>query len=276
MILDEIVAHKRQTLLVQKERAPLGQLQGLVSAQAPPLSFATALRSPGVSLIAEVKRASPSKGLFAADLDPLRQAELYVAGGATAISVLTDRRFFRGSLQDLAQVKESVTVANAPVPVLRKDFIIDPYQIYESRAHGADALLLIVAILSQTLLTELLALTHDLEMNALVEVHTQAELERVLPLTPPVIGINNRNLEDFSVDINTFGRLRSLLPRNLVAVAESGVHSRADLRQLREMGADAVLIGEALVTAPDVLVKVQDFVAAGQLEAHVGSGGAGR
>jgi indole-3-glycerol phosphate synthase len=265
MILDEIVAHKRMTLPAQKESVPLAHLQELAAGRPPPLSLATALRRPGVSLIAEVKRASPSKGLFAADLDPVHQAETYVSGGAAAISVLTDERFFRGTLQDLTQVRCAVANTGAPVPVLRKDFIIDPYQVIESRAHGADALLLIAAILSQDLLSELLALTHELGMTALVEVHDQAELEWVLQLSPQVVGINNRNLEDFSVDMTTFERLRPQLPREVVAVAESGVKTKTDLVRLQEMGADAVLIGESLVTAPNVPAKVREFVEAGRL-----------
>lgn len=277
MILEKIVAHKRQTLPSRKKTMPLAHLQDLAASRPPPLSLSTALRTPGVALIAEVKRASPSKGFFAADLDAVRQAQIYVSGGAAAISVLTDERYFQGALVDLTQVKRVVSDAGAPVPVLRKDFIIDPYQVVESHARGADALLLIAAILSQDLLRDLLALTHDLGMTALVEVHDQEELERVLQLAPPVVGINNRNLEDFSVDIATFGRLRPHLPREVVAVAESGVHSAADIQLLREMGADAVLVGEALVTVSDVASKVREFAEAGPLEEElVGSRGAPR
>jgi indole-3-glycerol phosphate synthase len=266
MILNKIVAHKRQALKAQKEAVPLAQLRALSAGRPHPLSLAAALRRPGVALIAEVKRASPSKGVFSADLDAARLAETYVAGGAAAISVLTDERFFRGTLQDLTRVKSAVSNSRAPVPVMRKDFIIDPYQVVESCAYGADALLLIASILSQDLLSELLALTHEMGMLALVEIHDQTELERAVRLSPQLVGINNRNLEDFSVDLATFGRLRPRLPREVVAVAESGVHSAADLRALREMGADAVLVGEALVTAPDVAAKVREFADGGGME----------
>ncbi len=266
MILNQILAHKRQALKVQKEAVPLAQLRALAADRPPPLSLAAALRRPGVALIAEVKRASPSKGVFSADLDAARLAETYLAGGAAGISVLTDERFFRGTLQDLTRVKSAVSNSRAPVPVLRKDFIIDPYQVVESCAYGADALLLIAAILSQDLLSELLALTHDMGMLALVEIHDQKELERAVRLSPQLVGINNRNLEDFSVDLAVFGRLRPQLPRGVVAVAESGVHGAADLRALREMGADAVLVGEALVTAPDVAARVREFADSGGME----------
>lgn len=277
MILNKIVAHKRQVLKAQQEALPLACLQALAADRSPPLSLAAALRRPGVALIAEVKRASPSKGLLSADLDAASLAKTYVAGGAAAISVLTDERFFRGTLQDLTRVKSAVSDSNSPVPVLRKDFIIDPYQVVESCAHGADALLLIAAILSQDLLNDLLALTHEMDMLALVEIHDQKELERVVRLSPQVVGINNRNLEDFSVDMATFGRLRPQLPREVVAVAESGVHSAADLRALRAMSADAVLVGEALVTAPDVAAKVREFADAGGVEGgEMGLGAARR
>ena len=266
MILDEIVAHKRQELITQKEVQPLEYLKARAADRSPPLSLAAALRRPVMALIAEVKRASPSKGVFSTDLDAARLAETYSASGAAAISVLTDERFFRGTLQDLTRVKSTVSDSRSQVPVLRKDFIIDRYQVVESHAYGADALLLIAAVLSQDLLSDLLELTHELGMTALVEIHDQEELERVVQLSPKVVGINNRNLEDFSVDMATFGRLRPLLPPDVIAVAESGVHCAADLCALREMGADAVLVGEALVTASDVAAKVREFANGGGVE----------
>jgi indole-3-glycerol phosphate synthase len=223
-----------------------------------------------VRLIAEVKKASPSKGVFHPDFDPIQLAETYATNGAAAISVLTDNKFFQGQLDFLPRIKSQLTntkypVSNIqyPIPILRKDFIFDAYQVYETHAYGADALLLIVAVLSDGQLAEVLGLTHELGLTALVEVHDEAELARALPLGPRILGVNNRNLYDFSVDLDTFGRLRPLIPTNMVAVAESGVHTAADVRRLREMGADAMLVGEALVTAPDVATKVRELVESG-------------
>jgi indole-3-glycerol phosphate synthase len=226
-----------------------------------------------VKLIAEIKRASPSRGLFCQDLVPEQLASTYAINGAAAISVLTDHEFFQGQLGYLERVKSQVTrVAvedgstarrGRAIPVMRKDFIFHPYQVYESRAYGADALLLIVAVLKREMLDDLLALTHDLGMTALVEVHNETEAEQARQLSPRLVGINNRNLHDFSVDLATFGRLRRFVPDNAIAVAESGVHSAADVRRLAEMGADAILVGEALVTAPDVAAKVQELASVG-------------
>lgn len=258
MILDEIVAHKRDELEMRQRAVPLADLQSLITDLPVPLDFAEALARPPISLIAEVKRASPSKGLLRHNFDAVALAREYEANGAAAISVLTDQHFFQGNLGHLQAVRQ-----NVDLPVLRKDFIFDPYQVYEARAHGADALLLIVAILSDGLLADLLALTHELGMTALVEVHDEEEVTRALRLSPLVVGINNRNLRDFSVDLATFGRLRPLLPNATVAIAESGVHTAADVRRLAGMGADAVLVGEALVTAPDVAAKVRELVAGG-------------
>lgn len=265
MILDRILAHKREEVQARAQEVPLEALRDALAAAPPVVDFAAALAQPGVTLIAEVKRASPSKGLLCPDLDPAALAATYVAHGAGAISVLTDAAFFRGSLDDLAAVKR---VAGG-IPVLRKEFVIDPYQVYEARAWGADAVLLIAAALSPGQLGDLLALTHDLGMEALVEVHNEDELEAVLPLKPRVIGVNNRDLRTFRVDLRTFGRLRERYPEGCVAVAESGIHTAEDVRRVGEMGADAILVGEALVTAPDVAAKLDELVAAGRSVAHV-------
>lgn len=267
MILDQIMAHKRQELQRRQRTESLADLQSLVADLPTPLDFAGALARPGVSLIAEVKRASPSKGVLCPDWDPLRLAKTYAAHGAAAISVLTDSRFFQGELKYLRHIRRALLSApQSPIPLLRKDFIFAPYQVYEARAYGADALLLIAAVLSDEMLGPLLALTRDLGMTALLEVHDEEELERVLRLRPRVVGINNRDLYDFGVDLDTCGRLRSLLPAGVVAVAESGVRTAADVRRLAEMGADAMLVGEALVTAPDVAAQVQALVKAGRGE----------
>jgi indole-3-glycerol phosphate synthase len=278
MILDEIMAHKRRELALKRRAVPLEELKARNADRPRPVDFEGALRAGGVRLIAEIKKASPSRGEFCPDLDPEQLAHIYSANGAAAISVLTDDRFFLGKLDHIPRIKSRLTASNfdgesAPgpgtnLPILRKDFIFDPYQIYESLAYGADALLLIAAVLSDAKMRELLVLTQDLGMTALVEVHDQLELERVLRMSPPVVGINNRNLEDFSVDLNTFGRLRPLLPDDITVVAESGVHTAADVIRLAAMDADAVLVGEALVTAPDVASKVQELASAGRSEAQ--------
>jgi indole-3-glycerol phosphate synthase len=225
-----------------------------------PLDFAAALRRKGVGLIAEVKRASPSRGLLCPDFSPIELARTYARNGAAAISVLTDARFFQGSLDHLADIRQGLDVQ---IPLLRKDFIFDPYQVYEAYAFGADAVLLIAAVLADQSLAELLNLTRELGMVGLVEVHSEEELAGVLPLRPRVVGINSRNLRDFSVDLNAFGRLRPMVPDDVVAVAESGVRSAQDVQRLGEMGADAVLVGEALVTAEDPAARVRELVAGG-------------
>ena len=260
MILDEILAHKREEVEQARRKTALGAVKACAAKQAPALDFASALQAKGVSLIAEVKKASPSKGVLRSDFQPLSLATSYAVHGAAAISVLTDVRFFQGTLQALATIKAVLQKAGGLIPLLRKDFIIDPYQVYESRAAGADALLLIAAALSDETLAELLSLTHKLGMTALVEVHNEQEVARVLPLRPRVIGINNRNLRDFSVDLTCFDRLCRLLPDNVITVAESGIQTAADVCRLAKMGADAVLVGEALVTASDVGAKVRELV----------------
>ncbi|MFQ5343084.1 MAG: indole-3-glycerol phosphate synthase TrpC [Anaerolineae bacterium] len=262
MILDTIVAHKREELKALKARRPLSELRADAGSTPPARDLAAALAAPGVRLIAEIKRASPSKGVFRADLDPVALAETYVNNGAGAISVLTDEHFFQGHLDDLRRVKR----AYPAVPVLRKDFVIDPHQVYEARAAGADAVLLIVAVLADDLLADLLSLTHKLGMEALVEVHNEGELNRALKTEPRVIGINNRDLRDFTVDLRTTERLRQLIPGGTIVVAESGIHTAADVQRLARAGVDAILVGEALVTAEDAAAKAQELARAGAAE----------
>jgi indole-3-glycerol phosphate synthase len=231
------------------------------------LDFAAALRAQyGVSLIAEVKRASPSKGLIARDWDPELIGETYARAGAAAISVLTDSRFFQGQLEYLAGVKERLREIQRAVPVLRKDFIYHDYQVYEARMAGADALLLIVGVLGAGELARLLELTRQLRMQALVEVHDEAELERALAAHAQIIGINNRNLKTFEVDVETTARLRPRIPDDIVVVAESGIRTMDDVRQMGDLGVDAMLVGEAFCRLPqdERLAKVKEFVAAGK------------
>lgn len=207
------------------------------------------------SLIAEIKRASPSRGWLRPDLDPAALAQAYAQSGAAAISVLTEPAFFRGSLADLASVRGAVEL-----PVLCKDFILDPYQVYEARAWGADAILLIVAALGLPELKALLELARGLGMSALVEVHQAEEVERALAAGASLIGINNRNLVDFGVDLNTSLRLRPLIPPDIPVVSESGIRTAQDVQHLKAAGVNAILVGEALVTSPDPGAKIKELL----------------
>jgi indole-3-glycerol phosphate synthase len=258
-ILERIVEYKRNEELPRRMRdLPMEALQARAATAPPPRDLVAALRSaPGVALIAEVKRASPSKGVLRPDFDPIELAVTYAANGAAAISVLTDEPFFQGNIKYLAQIR---SLFHSYPPLLGKDFIIHPYQVYEARAAGADGLLLIAAVLSDSALAELLALTRALGMVALVEVHSRDELLRVLPLSPRLVGANNRDLRDFSVDLNTCLALRPLVPAGVCFVAESGIHTRADVARLAAADVDAMLVGEALVVAPDVAAKVRELV----------------
>lgn len=260
-ILDKIVDHKRIELVERKQERSLKALETESLTAPAPRDAIAALRVPGVSLIAEVKRASPSRGLLHADLDPAKLARTYADSGAAAISVLTDRQFFQGSLDDLHLVRQTVNV-----PVLRKDFCIDPYQVYEARAAGADLVLLIVAVLGDRDLAALYGLVRDLDMDALIEVHDEEELARALAVAPRIIGINNRDLHTFTVDLETTARLRFLVPDGVVLVSESGVHTSADVERLAALGADAMLVGESLVKAGNVGAQVRELVNAGTME----------
>ena len=255
-ILDKIVAWKRDEIVRHKRAKSFKVVQAEAALAPPPRDFVAALRTPGVSLIAEAKKATPSKGLIREDFDAVALAREYEAHGAAAISVLTDEHFFQGSLDYLRAVRR-----NVELPVLRKDFVFDPYQVYEARAAGADAVLLIVAALSNPDLKELYRLIRGLGMAALVEVHNAAELERALKIGPQVIGVNNRDLRTFEVDLETTARLRSLVPAEVTLVAESGVHTRDDVARLATIGADAMLVGEALVRAEEVGQKIQELIA---------------
>ena len=263
-ILDEIMTFHRENLPKIMREVPLADLRALASVAPPTLDFCAALKKPGVSLIAECKKASPSKGLIVPKYDAAEIAKTYAKAGASAISVLTDGRHFQGSLADLRDVKETISNLKFPIPVLRKDFIFHPYQVYESRVAGADALLLIASVLSDTDLKELLALTHRLGMNALIEVHTEEELARVLPLNPRIVGVNNRNLQTFEVDFDNTARLRKLIPEAVLTVGESGLKNASDVRKMAQIGVDAILVGETLVKHKDVYKITAEFVKAGR------------
>jgi indole-3-glycerol phosphate synthase len=255
-ILDRIIVEKRAELATAKSAVPLAKVK-LRSEGAPGArSFSAALKRPGLGLIAEVKKASPSRGLLRADFDPVGLAEAYRDAGAAAISVLTDEKHFQGSLSHLRAVRGAL--ADGP-PLLRKDFLFDEYQVHEARCHGADAILLITAVLEDDVLRELITLAASLLMEALVEVHDERELERAIAAGARIIGINNRDLRTFEVDLATSERLAPLIPAGVTVVAESGIFTRDDVRRLDACGADAVLIGEALVTSDDPAAKVREL-----------------
>ncbi len=263
-ILNEIVKYKRKEELPrQKEKREPALVRAEAALSPTPKDFVAKLREQTqISLIAEVKKASPSKGVLRSDFDPLELAETYANNGAVAISVLTDARYFQGKLAYLSQIRTRLHHLHSdqrPV-LLRKDFIFDPYQVYEARAAGADALLLMANILKDEEMAELLELTRSLKMTALVEVHDKEELNRVLPLKPRLIGVNNRDLRDFSVDLNTCINLRQDVPTDICFVAESGIHTAADVARLAQEGIDAILVGEALVKSKDVGQKVRELV----------------
>ncbi len=256
MILDEIVENKKLEVAESKEGLPFEVLEEQINNALPPRDFFEAIKPNGqLKIISEVKHASPSKGVFREDFDPVKIAQSYSSGGASAISVLTDEKYFKGSLQYLKNIREQVRT-----PLLRKDFIIDPYQVYEARLYGADALLLIVAALDQALLVELLELTHSLSMNAIVEVHDEAELDRALAANSRIIGINNRDLRTFDVDLNVSINLSAKVPSDRIVIAESGIGSIDDIDRLRAHGVHVFLIGETFMKAPDPGQKLKELI----------------
>jgi indole-3-glycerol phosphate synthase len=262
-ILEEIFWHKLEEVKRLNDKLPLDELKERVKAAPAPKDFLAALNqsSHKPALIAEVKKASPSKGIIRADFDPVEIAQAYERGGANCLSVLTDERFFQGSFENLWKVRKSVNL-----PLLCKEFVIDPYQIYLARFNGADAVLLIAAILGDRALVEFIELARYLGMNALVEVHSQEELERVLALpNVKLVGINNRNLKNFSVDLGTTERLlaeyqEAIASLNLTMVSESGLYTPTDLATVAKAGANAVLIGESLVKQADVEQAVKNLL----------------
>ncbi|MDN5932026.1 MAG: indole-3-glycerol phosphate synthase TrpC [Pseudonocardia sp.] len=257
-VLDSIVDGVRADLAVREAEVDFAEIKRRASAAAPAHDVMAALRAPGIGVIAEVKRRSPSKGELASIADPAELAASYAGGGARIISVLTEQRRFGGSLADLAAVRAVVDI-----PVLRKDFIVSPYQVHEARAHGADLVLLIVAALEQNALDSLLDRVESLGMTALVEVHTEEEADRALEAGAKVIGVNARNLHDLQVDRTVFGRIAPGLPSDVMRIAESGVRGPGDLLTYAGWGADAVLVGEGLVTSGDPQAAVRGLVAAG-------------
>ncbi len=254
-ILDQILAQKQdELLLAQAEPGLTSQVQQSAHHARAPRDFKAALQRSTVALIAEVKKASPSKGLLVKDFNPVRIARTYEENGAAAISVLTDAKFFQGSLDDLRSVRASVRL-----PVLRKDFIIDAHQVYEARAVGADATLLIVMALEDGQLRDLHSLITELGMSALVEVHNEVELERALAVGATLIGVNNRDLRTFHEDLDTTARVAALVPDDVTLVAESAIRSAEDVQRMGTYGARAVLVGEGLVKANDMAGEVRRY-----------------
>ena len=257
-VLDDIVAGVREDVATREAETPMDRLKEVAGRKAPALDGIAALRKPGVSVIAEVKRRSPSKGLLAEIEDPAALASAYADGGAAVVSVITEERQFGGSLADLDAVRRAIDV-----PILRKDFVVTPYQIWEARAYGADLVLLIVAALEQTALVSFVERVESLGMTPLVEVHDDAELDRALDAGAHVIGVNARNLKTLDVDRGVFATLCGRIPNTVVKVAESGVRDVHDLRAYADAGADAVLVGETLVSGRDPRQAVAELVAAG-------------
>jgi indole-3-glycerol phosphate synthase len=239
-VLDAIIAGVRADLA--DRRLSLSQIRDMVDSATPVRDALAALRQTDIGIIAEVKRSSPSKGALAEIADPAALAETYAVSGASIVSVLTEKRSFGGSLEDLVAVRNAITI-----PVLRKDFMVDEYQFYEARAYGADMVLLIVAALSTHQLRDFAALTQSLGMRALVEVHTEEELGQAMEITPEIVGVNARNLKTLNVDSSVFSALIPLIPEHIVRVAESGMSTRIDVEFAVKNGADAILVGEALV-----------------------------
>ncbi len=257
-ILQEIFAHKKLEVSDQKRTVPLAEMRRRAEEAAPPVDFLKAIRKASTTpaLIAEVKFHSPSKGMLAQKRDPVGLASLYAQFGAAAISVLTDEKYFQGHLDFLREIQSALP----QMPLLRKDFIFDPYQVYESRAAGASSMLLIAASLEGSLLADLHALAISLGMTPLVEVHNRTELETVLRLPElKLVGVNNRDLHTFQVNLNTCLELRPLVPNGIGFVAESGIHNRGDVLRLAGQQVNAVLIGEALVTSPEPGRKISEL-----------------
>jgi indole-3-glycerol phosphate synthase len=255
MILDEICAYKRKEVAENKRLVSIESLKERCKDVPEAVKSGTVLkRDNRIKFIAEVKKASPSAGIIREDFNYINIAMEYEAGGASAISVLTDKEFFKGDIKYLSEIKKTVRL-----PVLRKDFIIDPYQIYEARAAGADLVLLIARILTKEEIDAFLAFSHELGMECLVEVHDNDELEKVLETEAAIIGINNRNLDTFKTNLDTTLQLRHRIPEGKIVVSESGIKTRADVLALEEAGIDAILIGETLMRSRDISQKIKEL-----------------
>ncbi len=261
-ILDRILARTASDVAVRKSATPVVALEHMALERRAPVGLRSALSRPGLAVIAEIKRASPSRGRFPVEIDPATVAAEYLGGGAVALSVLTDAPFFQGSLDDLSDAATVAHLASAPAPVLRKDFVVEEYQLHEALAFGADAILLIVAALDQRMLEQLLAVADRLGLDALVEVHDEEELRRAAAAGAAVIGINNRDLRTFDVDLAVTERLAPLAPPDAVLIGESGIFTAEDAARLAGAGVDAILVGESLIVAADRSAAVRALTGA--------------
>ncbi|MCX6830871.1 MAG: indole-3-glycerol phosphate synthase TrpC [candidate division Zixibacteria bacterium] len=254
-MLEQIVSYKRSQLDAIDTTAGIKMMEAMIGNLPPTISFRAKLQAePDISIIAEIKRHSPSRGTLNTHLGIIELVRSYERAGAAAISVLTEDRFFRGCPDDLV-----TTRSNTSLPILRKDFIIDEYQVWESRVIGADAILLIVSVLSGAELARLSRLAQALDLDVITEVHDRSELDVALSLCPRIIGINNRNLATFETDLTTFESLASVVPADTLTISESGVFSRDDILFLKERGADAVLVGESIIVSPDPYLKIREL-----------------
>jgi indole-3-glycerol phosphate synthase len=254
-VLDQIIEGVKEDLAGRKKHVELNELMAKISEVDPAIDVLPFLKSPQLSVIAEVKRSSPSKGALAKISNPAELARSYQDGGATAVSVLTEGRKFGGSLADLNAVRSAINI-----PILRKDFMVDEYQFFESRAHGADIVLLIVAALSDLQLSEFYGIAKSLGMQVLVETHTLEEVERALLLDPEIVGVNARDLTTLKIDLEAFDKLAKSIPAGKIKVAESGISSAAEVISYRNSGAEAILVGEALVKDGDPAQMIQNFI----------------
>lgn len=258
MILDEIVRDSKLELEIKKQSIPLEKIRESAVAAPQPRNLAGALRGKEMKLIAEVKRASPSKGIIVPNFDPIKIAQIYADNCVAAISVLTETKYFQGSPDYLREINQALGT-NRP-PLIRKDFIYDPYQVYEARAYGADAILLIVAVLDADSLKRLATLARQLNLASLVEVHSKEEVDIAVKSGAEIIGINNRDLSNFEVDLNVTQRLRPLIPSDKIVVSESGIKNREDVETLKGWGVNAILVGESLLASGDITSKIKELV----------------
>jgi indole-3-glycerol phosphate synthase len=258
MILDDIVENSRLELKTRKSKIPFEKIQKMAWAEPQPVDMEAALIKAQIGIIAEVKKASPSRGVICQDFNPIEIARAYMVNGAAAISILTESKYFQGSLDYLLNINRSLGPARPPL--LRKDFIFDSYQIYESRAYGADALLLIVGILEFNKIKELLDLSHQLNMKCLVETHNENEVKLAVKSGARIIGINNRDLRTFKVDFDATRRLRQLIPADKVVVSESGIKTRNDMENLQRWGVNSALVGESLIASGNIAAKMEELL----------------
>jgi len=259
MFLQKILETKREEIQERKVLLPLSELKRRLAESPPPLDFDGAIRSRDRALVAEVKRSSPSRGRIREDFDPVAIARIYAEGGAAAVSVLTESRFFEGRDSFLRDIRQNVNL-----PLLRKDFIIDPYQIYETRFLGGDALLLITRALDDGRLKEFIRLSSELGLASLVEIHDEADLEKALSSGAGIIGINNRDLSTFATDLEVSLRLAPLVPQGMTVISESGIRSRSDIQRLESAGIHAFLVGETLMREKDIGRKMKELLRLGE------------